>query len=249
MRSTDPTRPSPALALAQATAAQLQQCLDQQGQALLAVPGGSTPVLYFHHLRSMDLDWQRVHIILTDERCVPHDDPRSNTQLVRQHLLQDAAAKANFHPFFSAQEPQTGTPIGAIAQQAEQRLAHLPWPIDIVVLGMGEDGHTASLFAQAEGLEAALQGPARIAALQPKNEPGDPKQAAPSAAQLPRLSLSLPTLVEAVHAHLLIYGPTKHQVYTQACLGPDAAKPVSLLLHQRQQNGQPVQLWYADTPS
>lgn len=217
--------------LAQTLAAQLREALAQRGQALLAVSGGTSPLALFQVLRTQDLPWGRVTVLLVDERCVPPGHADSNTDLVRQHLLQDAAASAHFEPFFDAL-PQgwSGQPeeLQALAHSAQARLGALSWPLDVAVLGMGEDGHTASLFPGAQGLEQALRGPGTVAWVRPVTAPHA------------RLSLSLPVLQQARHLHLPLAGPAKRAVWQRACAQASVQWPVSLVLHRL---GEPVRVW------
>lgn len=214
--------------LAEAVAAQLRHAIATRGHALLAVSGGKSPIALFEHLRQQPLDWTSVTVLLADERCVPHTHPDSNTALVRQHLLQDGAAAATFVTFFDALDA-----IDTLAAAANQRLAALHWPLDVAVLGMGEDGHTASLFPAAPGLDTALHTTAHVAWVRPD---------AIGHAPHPRLTLTLPTLQAARQLHLSLAGPAKQAVYRQALARPDAALPVSLLLHRP---AHPFSVWLA----
>ncbi|MDZ4162176.1 MAG: 6-phosphogluconolactonase, partial [Burkholderiales bacterium] len=211
--------------LASTIAGELREAIAQRGRALLAVSGGKSPIALFQALRVHALDWAKVNVLLVDERCVPHTPtphPDSNTALVRQHLLQDLAAAATFWPFFHKLPDVGAWTADRLATQANQHLAALSWPLDVLVLGMGEDGHTASLFPGVPGLARALVSAEVVAAVRP-----DATDQAPHA----RLSLTLPTLLAARHTHLSIAGTTKQAVYRQALARPDAALPVSLVLH------------------
>ena len=214
--------------LAEAVAGQLHHAIATRGRALLAVSGGKSPIALFEHLRQQPLDWASVTVLLADERCVPHTHPDSNTALVRQHLLQDGAAAATFVTFFDALDA-----IDTLAATANQRLAALHWPLDVAVLGMGEDGHTASLFPAAPGLDTALHTTAHVAWVRPD---------AIGHAPHPRLTLTLPTLQAARQLHLSLAGPAKQAVYRQALAQPDVALPVSLLLHRP---AHPFSVWLA----
>jgi len=132
----------------------LREGLSARGQATLVVSGGSTPVPFFHALREAELNWPRVTVTLADERAVPTAHADSNARLVRTHLLQGRAAQANWLPCFTA-EPQADQ-LGAACDALEARLSALSWPVDVVVLGMGADGHTASLFPRSAELLQAL---------------------------------------------------------------------------------------------
>ena len=212
----------------------LHAAVQARGHAVIAVSGGMSPVPLFHALRQQPLDWSRVTITLVDERCVPHDHLDSNTALVRTHLLQGAAAAAHFVPFFDQlPAPLDDRALDALADIANERLAAQPWPLDLAVLGMGEDGHTASLFPGAPGLPRALNGSGPVTWLRPS-----PASNAPHA----RLTLTLPALLATRELALAISGASKLAVFQQARLGADEALPVSLILNQHQT---PVSVWLA----
>ena len=180
--------------LADQVAAVLSQRLARAGEATLAVSGGSTPVRFFECLSHKDLDWSGVTVVLVDERWVPETDSASNTALVKKRLLQDRASEARL---VSLIEPGQG------AQQAlpvlEHRLKQLALPLDVLVLGMGNDGHTASLFPDAPELAFALSPPAgeRVAIMTPPSQPQT------------RLTLTLPVLESAGFTALLLRGEEK----------------------------------------
>ena len=217
--------------LALTVADQLRRAITQRGHALLAVSGGKSPIALFQQLRTQPLAWDNVRVLLVDERCVPHDHPDSNTALVRAHLLQDAAAAARFTPLFDRLPMALdATALNALTASANQRLSTLPWPLDVAVLGMGDDGHTASLFPGAPGLHTALTSAASMAWVCPATAPHA------------RLTLTLPTLCAARQLHLSIAGHSKRAVYRQALSAPTAALPVSLVLHQQ---AAPISVWLA----
>ncbi len=204
-----------AAALAEHAAARLRAALAARGAASLAVSGGATPLRFFAALSGMALDWRRVTVTLVDERWVPPDRERANERLVRTHLLQGPAAEAGFEPLFNgAPSPEAGVP------EVEQRLSVLPWPPALAVLGMGEDGHTASFFPHAPELAEALD-PAkspRVAAIHP---PG----------QEPRLTMTLGALLAAEAIALHIEGAAKRRVLEEALRDGDAAAmPVRAVL-------------------
>lgn len=246
-------------ALAQVVAHRLAHAVATRGHALLAVSGGKSPVALFRALSAqptLAALWPMVTVLPVDERCVPTDHADSNTQLIRTHLLQGAAAAARWVPLVAdgalphttAEATGSGTPAGASAasptapartpdverlqQLAESRLTDLPWPLDVAVLGMGLDGHTASFFPGAPGLEQALTTHGHCAWVLPDAER--------NRAQHARLTLSLSTLLAAQHIYLPLAGAAKHAVYQQARQQPNAELPVSLLLHRREQ---PVSVW------
>lgn len=154
--------------LASDVAEKLGDALRRRGRASLAVSGGSTPKAFFEMLSSAPLDWARVDVTLVDERWVETDDPASNERLVRQHLMQNAAASANYIGL-----KQSGTFGGSGQVACESALEGLAWPLDVVVLGMGNDGHTASFFPDAPELSEALDpgNPAKSIALTPSSQP------------------------------------------------------------------------------
>ncbi|MFZ5491362.1 MAG: 6-phosphogluconolactonase [Pseudomonadota bacterium] len=209
-----------ARALADAVAADLDTALGERPRASLVVSGGRSPIAFFECLRSAALDWSRVVITLADERWVPPEHADSNARLVTEHLLQGAAAAARFVPLWNG----APTPADAIAERSAA-LAALPRPVDALVLGMGEDGHTASLFPGAAGLAAAIdrQAAALLVAIDPP------------AAPHPRLSLTLAALLDSRQIHLPVVGTVKQAIYRQALVGGDATRwPIAAVLNQQQ---------------
>jgi 6-phosphogluconolactonase len=205
--------------LAQRIAADLSAAITARGLASLVVSGGRSPIRLFEYLRSQTLDWSRVCVALADERWVEPTDPGSNERLVRDELLTDRAAAARFRGL------KNGAPtpdLGAAA--AWETFADVPRPFDAVVLGMGDDGHTASLFPGSPNLEGALDDTAA---------PGCIGMRAPSAPQ-ERLSLNLAALLDSRRIVILITGEAKWQTYV-AATQPGAAQlmPVRAVLRQR----------------
>ncbi len=213
-------------ALAAWVADKLRGAIDRRGAALIAVSGGTTPGLFFRALSQQDLDWSKVTATLVDERFVPASSPRSNAALVAENLLQNKAATANFVGLYR--------PVGTVDQAAEQaskELKVLPWPLDVAVLGMGNDGHTASFFPDAEGLGELLDISSARTVL---------PVSAPSAGE-PRLTLALPVLASARLLVLHIEGTAKRGVLETA-LQPGSRLPVRALFdHSRQ----PVEIFWA----
>jgi len=209
-----------AVALAERIAERLRKALSDRGHALLAVSGGSTPRAFFAKLSRESLDWSKVQITLVDERWVPDTDDRSNAKLVEATLLQNAAASASFIPLYTdAATPEDGLAV------TTARINALKLPFDAVVLGMGDDGHTASFFPGGDQLAEALDlaGTARVLPMR-----------APDAGE-PRITLSLPTLLNTHSLFLLIAGDKKRDLLADARLGRGAAcdYPVRAVLTQQ----------------
>jgi 6-phosphogluconolactonase len=207
-----------ARALAAQVESALRSGLVQRQGASLAVPGGRTPVPLFHALRESELDWARVGVTLTDERWVAQDHAASNAALVQRELLQGRAAAAHFHALYDQ-----GVTAEASADPVWRSLALLPRPFDAVVLGMGDDGHFASLFPNSPGLSAALDpaaAPACVAMLAP-TEPTS------------RISLNLAALLETRRLFLFITGTHKRDLLLAAARRADPPLPVAALLSQR----------------
>ncbi|WP_434677854.1 6-phosphogluconolactonase [Pseudomonas sp. R1-18] len=137
-------------ALATRVATRLSAAIDDNGTATLVVSGGRSPVAFFKSLATQPLDWSRVVVSLADERFVPTEHADSNAGLLQRHLLQGPAANARFVGLYNV-----AASLDEAAQVADRTLAELP-PIDVLILGMGDDGHTASLFPNSPNLTEAL---------------------------------------------------------------------------------------------
>lgn len=210
------TRAALAENLAQDTANALAARLRTEAKAMLAVSGGSTPMMFFETLSRMRLDWSRIAVILVDERWVPEDHSRSNAALVRRRLLVNEAVAASFIPLYNgASTPEAGR------DAQEKLLAAQPLPLAAAILGMGEDGHTASFFPDGDHLSAALAPvPGRLLET----------MAAPGASE-PRITLTLPVLLQAGFLALHIEGERKREVLAQAQQpGAVARMPVRAVL-------------------
>jgi len=201
------------LALAGKIASELGQALRQQDRASLCVPGGTTPGPVFDMLSAVDLDWARVSVFLNDERWVPEDNPRSNTRLLRQHLLQGKAAAAILVPLYAPTE----SPEQALAELSEGLMPHLP--ISVLLLGMGADMHTASLFPGADRLEEALSDSAPVLMALRADAAGEP-----------RITLSARVLRAAMNIHLVITGSDKRAALEKAATLSPLQAPVRCLL-------------------
>jgi 6-phosphogluconolactonase len=205
-----------ARAFAEWTADKLRAAIAERGAALLVVSGGKSPERFFEKLSSQPLDWTRVAITLADERRVADDSPRSNAGFLRRTLLRNRAAVAAFTPLADSRL----SPDQELAT-AGARLANLPLPADVVVLGMGDDGHTASWFPGAEGLAEAMDPGARQL-VAPITAPDAPE---------PRLTLTGRVLLRARAIALLIEGQDKLNTLAEALGdGPAEAMPIRTVL-------------------
>ena len=202
-----------AIDLANRIAGELRAALAHEGRVVLAVPGGTSPGAIFDDLCAVDIDWSRVDVVLTDERWVPEDSPRSNTRLLRERLLVDKAARARLLPLYSA-GMACDDGVAALADAIAPEL-----PIDVLLLGMGTDRHTASLFPGADRLADALAPRAPI--LLPMRAPGAPE---------PRVTFSAQVLDGALSKHLLIFGQDKREALeTARGMTPEQA-PINAVL-------------------
>ncbi|MFT5481683.1 MAG: 6-phosphogluconolactonase [Halieaceae bacterium] len=195
------TREALAAKLADVIAGNLSVAISRRGIATLAVSGGSTPKPLFRELSTREIDWSRVSVTLVDERWVPEDHIDSNAALVRDNLLQGAARAANFVSMKIAGEDAFGARDGC-----ERQLADFANGIDVVVLGMGDDGHTASFFPGAATLAEALdvESSRLCVAVKPPLAPHD------------RMTLSLAVIKRSEHLYLHITGASKRELLVQA---------------------------------
>ncbi len=214
-----------ATALAKAVAQDLRATLAKQPRATLAVSGGRSPVSFFQILSRADLDWGSVDIILVDERVIPTGHADSNTALVRQNLLQNRAAAARWIPLIEddAADLQPERTVRAAS-------AHYRRP-DVLVLGMGADGHTASLFPQSPQLAAAMSPDCAQPLMYTE----------PVTAPHGRISLTAAEIARVPHLYLAIGGAEKKAVYERA-IGKPETYPVGKVLQMAGECG----VYYAD---
>ncbi|MCC5981720.1 MAG: 6-phosphogluconolactonase [Oceanicaulis sp.] len=198
----------------------LLEAVTRRGAASLAVSGGSTPRALYQQLAREKLDWEKVTIVLADERWVEPGEAGSNESFVRSTLLTGSAEKARFIPLKAPGD----TPVEGL-EAVEARLADLPFPLDAAILGMGSDGHTLSWFPHAEGLENALsEAGARAAAI-------TARKSAVTGDHLHRMTLTLAALQGVSFCALLIRGEDKRASFEAAALpGPVEDAPVRALL-------------------
>ncbi|MAC78607.1 MAG: 6-phosphogluconolactonase [Rhodobacteraceae bacterium] len=203
-----------AMDVADKLASELRAALSHEDVVSLAVAGGTTPGPIFDVLCDVDLDWDRVRVLPTDERWVPQDDPRSNARLIRERLLVGRAAKATYVPLsVDGKEPDD------VLAELEAQIAPL-LPLNVVVLGMGGDMHTASLFPGTPGLSEALAADAPIlAVLKPDSQPEV------------RVSLTARVLRDAIHRHIVITGADKRAALDKARGLPLEEAPVRAILN------------------
>lgn len=198
--------------LANTLAGELKAALDTHDSASLAVPGGTTPGPIFDNLCAADLDWSRVHVMLTDERWVPETSERSNTRLLRERLLVNRAAAATLVPLYAdAPTPEEGLPAVTAGVAAQL-------PISVMLLGMGADMHTASIFPGADRLDDALNGDDILV---PMRAAGAPE---------PRVTLSAKVLNGAMSRHVVIVGQDKRDALERAQGLPSNEAPIAAVL-------------------
>jgi 6-phosphogluconolactonase len=205
------------LGLADIIASELNAALDHSDRASLCVPGGTTPGPIFDTLSGVHLEWDRVDVLLNDERWVPESSERSNTALLKQRLVTGAAASANLIPLHTdVPTPEEG--LAGLMPAIEAAL-----PLDVLLLGMGADMHTASLFPGADQLELGLSDDAPT--LLAMRAPGAPE---------PRITLSAKALKSAVSTHILITGAEKRAALERAQNATQLEAPISAFLQDAQ---------------
>lgn len=216
------------IALADQIVSLLKSGIAARGKGALVVSGGRTPAGLFQRLSTQSLDWSKVVVTLADERWVPADHEDSNARSVQTHLLQNAASAALFIPHVNgAESPHLGQ------ADLELALAVLPDQVDAVILGMGEDGHTASFFPNAPELSAAIDPQVSQACM----------GVTPPAAPHLRMTLSLTRLLASRQIFIHLCGEGKTPVLTEA-LGEGATEdmPIRAVLRQ---DATPVDIYWA----
>lgn len=204
-----------AQALAERVATALDYAVTTHGGASLVVSGGRSPIAFFEALSVCELNWKKVQISLADERWVDSDHPDSNEGLLRRHLLRNAAADAQLLGLYQPAES-----LEEAARLAGEALQVLRKPIDVLVLGMGDDGHTASLFPDSPLLAQGLDEDGAQLCL-PMLAPAEPRQ---------RISMTYPLLSSARLQCLSIQGAQKLETLRQAIQVEPAQMPIRAFL-------------------
>lgn len=187
----------------------LRDVIQTQGSVRLALPGGRSAINLMQGLVAVDIDWRSITVTLVDERAVPLTDSGSNAALVHQTLLEQLAVKPRFEPLF----------IDATAAAAATRLNALHQPLDVVVLGMGEDGHFASLFPSETPVPGLTDGLDGFVSTPPVGSP-----------EVERISMSLNQILSATLVILLVSSDDKRARVTAGLNGLNPQNPISYLL-------------------
>jgi len=211
------TREQLDLALADKVSEILQQAISLKGKASIAVSGGSTPKGFFKVLSHKDIDWKKVTITLADERWVNINSDASNTRLVHENLLQNNASSAKFFHLKQG-EVLCDETLADLNVAANNALL----PLDVLILGMGEDGHTASLFPCSTQIEKALD----------SNNENALMTVEPTTAPHQRITFSFASLSQSKNVFLHLCGDNKKQVLDKALNGDDVFDmPIRKFLH------------------
>lgn len=200
-----------AVQLASAVEKNLIESIEVHGRASLVVSGGSTPLPFFKQLSKAKLDWSAIDVTLADERWVSEEHEDSNARFVKEHFLNEAASDARFFSLYRDLKPDMAI------SEVERSLGEMTQPFSVVILGMGADGHTASLFPDTDGLEVALNLNTRpmLAVLHPATVP----QA--------RITLTRAALLRSKFRYLHITGEQKREVLASA-LDEGVEKPLPI---------------------
>lgn len=200
----------------------LIEAIASRGSASLAVSGGSTPVPLFQNLSQAELPWENVTVTLVDDRWISPDETDSNDRLLHTQLLQNRAKHAHYIPLW-----QPDSTAEEATDSCSQRLTAIGGPLDIVILGMGNDGHTASLFPCASELESALASSADCVAVNPTTAP------------YARISLTPARLLNSELRILHICGNDKLVTLSRALTSQPESMPVNLFLQH------PIMIYWA----
>ncbi len=220
------SREAASVAAVDRAVAALERRLDGQGEASVVVSGGSTPVDFLRGLATRPLDWEHVHVLPSDERWVGTDHDDSNESMIRRTLLNGPAADAKLHGLYSADMT-----VDERCEDVGKSFKTLPFPFAFVLLGMGADGHFASLFPDAENLAAGLDPENTSLCIAVRTA------ASPHA----RISLTLSALARSDEIVLMIFGEEKWRTLEKAKADGESL-PVSRLLRQKRA---PVSIFWA----
>lgn len=211
--------------LSQSIASNLEEAIKNKGVATLLVSGGSTPKPLFEMLRKIPLAWDKVKIGLCDERWVDNEHKDSNAHLVQEVLLKDEARLARFVGMYNDEQENR------LAEElCSQKLKAELFPFDVLVLGMGTDAHTASLFPNNERIQEAFSSDELCITIEP------------TTAAHKRMSLTLNAILSAKNIYLHFEGKEKRVVYEEALKGEDKeSMPIRAVLHQKMKN---IEVYY-----
>ena len=228
-----------AYALANRVAGQISQAIEQRGQAIIALSGGSTPKPLFENLSTLNIDWSKVVVTLVDERWVPMGHPLSNASFLLENLLHKLPEFPKFVPLFTISAAALSPQLSLIpvlsdyCQQTGSTHAH-PAGFDVVILGMGSDGHTASFFPDANSIEQLIDA----------DNPDYLLTCSSPSTQVDRVTWSLPALLDTQFLALHITGREKKQVFETALSDSNACElPIRSVLFQDKRE---LQVFYAD---
>ena len=216
--------PAYSLALSQALQASLQDLLARQNRVVLALSGGQSPRAMLALLNQADLDWSRVTVQWVDERLLTRHHPDSNSELIESVLLQNQAAQAQWHNFLPLPQGKARVLDGAEQQTVLQAALAAYQTPDIVVLGMGLDGHTASLFADAPQFAAAMD----------RHQAQPLMVLEPPSAPYARISMTLAAILQAQTLYIAAYGAQKQALLQQAVSTEDLQWPITWVLQGAQ---------------
>ncbi len=205
----------------------LQDAISRKGFATLALSGGSTPIKLLQSLSLVELDWEKVSVTLVDERWVDASSEKSNEKLVKDNFLIHNAKSARF--FHLKTDDTSATEA---VKRVEERFEEFSHKLDVVVLGMGLDGHTASFFPHSKELEHALVTDELVCATTATVEPKE------------RITLSRSFLLSATNLYLHIEGKEKKEVFTRASKSDDVSEmPIIAMMQQTEPL---LEVYYAD---
>ena len=211
-------------ALSQALQASLQDLLARQARVVLALSGGQSPRAMMALLSQTDLDWSRVTVQWVDERLLTRHHPDSNSELIESVLLQNQAAQAQWRNFLPLSQGEARV-LDDAEQQAVLQAALMAYQTpDVVVLGMGMDGHTASLFADAPQFAAAMD----------RHQAQSLMMMEPPSAPYARISMTLAAILQAKILYIAAYGAQKQALLQQALLTEEALLPITWVLQEAQ---------------